>query len=115
MSIVTQKRVKAKRQQESLHRPFWPFTFVVVGILARWFWPAAWAYLADPTQPFFWEALPTFPVRLVLSVCIAALIFLPIYQKIHQLSTETWVICLISFQCGFFWQSLLFSVMQSFR
>jgi hypothetical protein len=77
--------------------------------------PAAWAYLADPTQPFLASAFHTIPVRLILSLCIAALTFLPVYQKLYHLPTEDWVVCFLAFQYGFFWQSAFYGVMQHFR
>lgn len=102
-------------QSDPSRRRIWAFSSIVVGILANWFWHAAWAYLADPTQPFFVEPLYTIPVRFLLSLCIAALTFLPVYQKIYRLHTEDWVICFLAFQNGFFWQSAFYGVMQHFR
>jgi len=126
MPIVKQNRPKIKRQDrddlelvlpqgDSQRRRLMAFTFVVLGILANWFWHAAWAFLADQQQPFSIGTLDVVCVRLLLSLCIAALTFLPIYQKLYRLPTEDWVVCFLAFQNGFFWQSAFYGVMQHFN
>jgi hypothetical protein len=128
MSIVNRNPSKSKRQKEMAitldselpqndqpGRRILAFVCLVAGILASWFWPAAWAYLADPTQPFLAGTFHTLPVRLLLSLCIAALTFLPVYQKIYRLPSESYIIGLLAFQHGFFWQSAFYGVMQHFR
>lgn len=129
MSIVNPKTVKVKRHEVTTprnienvvikndppERRVLAFAFIVVGILANWLWSESWRYLADPSQALFSGNYYIILVRLFLSLCIAALTFLPIYERVYRLPAENWVICFIAFQNGFFWQSAFYGVMQHFQ
>ena len=128
MSIIKLSPVKIKQQDQvaygddfvilpadTLQRRIMIFSFVVVGILAQWCWPIALAYLDDPLQPLPIGNFPTNCVRLLISICIAALIFLSVYEKLYHLPKEDWTAYFRAFQYGFFWQAIFYGLAQTFN
>jgi len=90
------------------------FGLVVVGILANWFWGIGWQYLADPQKGFPLGSAPVIVIRVALSLIAAALTFVPVYKKINQNTSESWVPYLLAFQNGFFWQAALEAITKQF-
>jgi len=90
------------------------FGLVVIGILASWFWVVGWAYVSHPDKG--WQGGPwaVFGVRIVLSLIVAALTFVPTYNKISQGTAQSFVPYLVAFQNGFFWQSAYDAVAKQF-
>jgi hypothetical protein len=86
------------------------FFAVFAGILASWFWPVAWNFLADESQGLQLGTPLGFAVRVAVSLIAAALTFAPIYSKVEN--TGLAVAFFIAFQNGFFWESM-FKAIQS--
>lgn len=95
------------------------FLFVVLGILASWFWEVAWAFLAKPEAGLVTESLLSIIVRVLLAFIIAALTFSNVYMAIKEKEGEQsaakFIFYLIAFQNGFFWDALLKTVQSSFN
>ena len=56
----------------------------------------------------------TFGVRVVLSLIIALLTFVPVYNKIGQSTSESWVPYTLAFQNGFFWHAAYNTIAKQF-
>ena len=90
------------------------FVLVVVGILAKWFWEIAWKFLADPTAGLAIGPILVLAVRVILAFLIASLTFIPIYQKVGQNTSESWIPFFLAFQNGFFWQATFDAIAAAF-
>lgn len=101
-------------QHDTLQRRILTFVLMVLGILANLFLQAVWGHLADPLQPIVIGPVSTVGVRLLASICIAGVTFLPIYQRLAQQPTAAWLLAFRAFQMGFFWQAAFSGITQHF-
>jgi len=96
---------KVKRPRPIPHNLTLLFLCVVAGMMAHWFWRTGWRYIANPAMPLDIGSLQEILIRLLLCICAAATVFVPLYQKFQTSQNDAWTVYFIAFQFGFSWHA----------
>ena len=112
--IVLPQNELLGRQTEPPGRRIRVFVCNLLGVFASFACRAALGYIADPTQPVAGITLPMVGAWVILSLCFAPWIFLPVYQKLYGSSDEEWVVCLQAFRLSFLGALGLYILVQNY-
>lgn len=96
---------KPKRSSKIPYRLSILFLCVVIGMMSHWFWRTGWRYIANPSVPLAVGTLQEVTVRLILYVCAATTVFVPLYQKLQASQSDAWTVYFVAFQFGFSWHA----------